>query len=335
MGFISVSLIIPTKNTAKTISLCLDSVLSLDYPKEALEVYVIDAFSDDGTQEILKEYQKKYSSILHVIEADLNVPQAYNMILKKTKGDLIGFLDGDATVDKNWLKILIPHLESPQIGGGGGIVLTLNKGNHFSKCVGYELQDRFERMPKYCTRLPTDNFLIRKNVLSLKFDEDLHTGYDADMCYSIIKSGLKIVYVKDAIVYHYHRDTVKKFFKQQFNYGYNAVHLYLKHPSFLTKDTKTRKEMFIQPPIIITALLFFILGILWLSFLYIGSLIVLSLSVFYIISIVRLANKFKDTSSIPCLFIVYITRVTAWTLGGIYGAIKTVPALLLKKIKGG
>ena len=105
-----VSILIPTKNAVKTISQCLDSVLSLDYPKEGLEVYVIDAFSDDGTQEILQEYQKKHVELLHVIEADLNVPQAYNMLLKETKGEFIGFLDGDAVVDRNWLKVLVPFL---------------------------------------------------------------------------------------------------------------------------------------------------------------------------------------------------------------------------------
>ena len=288
-----VSILIPTKNTVKTISQCLDSVLSLDYPKDRLEVYVIDAFSDDGTQDILQEYQQKNAGFLHVIEADLNVPQSYNMILKKTKGEFIGFLDGDATVDRDWLKVLSPFLNSPQIGGGGGIVLTLNKENRFAQCVGYELQDRFERMPKYCTRFPTDNFLVRKDILQLKFDENLDTGYDADMCYSIVNSGLKIVYVPDAIVYHHHRDSVKKFFRQQFTYGFNAIRLYIKHSSFLTKDTKTRKEMFFQPPIILITIFFFLLGILWLPLFYISVIITASLLLFYLISAFRLATKYK------------------------------------------
>ncbi len=329
-----ISILIPTKNVVKTISQCLDSILALDYPKERLEVYIIDAFSDDGTQDILQEYQKKYFGLLRVIEADLNVPQAYNLLLKKTKGEFIGFLDGDAIVDKNWLKVLVPFLISPQVGGGGGIVLTFNKENRFAQCVGYELQDRFERMPKYCTRFPTDNFLVRKNILQLKFDEDLDTGYDADMCYSIINSGLKIVYVPTAIVYHYHRTSVKKFFKQQFTYGFNAIRLYVKHFFFITKDTKTRKEMFFQPPIILVAFLFFLFSILWHPFIYFGLFITASLLIFYLVSAVRLANKFKDSSSIPCLFLIFVTRVTAWTIGGVYGLIRTIPALLQKKIRG-
>jgi cellulose synthase/poly-beta-1,6-N-acetylglucosamine synthase-like glycosyltransferase len=319
----------------KTISQCLDSVLSLDYPKDRLEVYVIDAFSDDGTQDILQEYQKKHAGLLRVIEADLNVPQAYNMLLKEVKGEFIGFLDGDAVVDRSWLKVLVPFLDSPQVGGGGGIVLTLNEENRFAQCVGYELQDRFERMPKYCTRFPTDNFLVRKDILQLKFDEELDTGYDADMCYSIVNSGLKIVYVPDAIVYHYHRDSVQKFFKQQFTYGFNAIRLYIKHFSFITKDTKTRKEMFFQPPIMIIAFLFFLLGLFWRPLIYISLLLTASLLIFYFVSAVRLATKFKDPSSIPYLSIIYLTRVVAWTIGGVYRIIRTISTLLHTKLRGG
>ena len=220
------------------------------------------------------------------------------------------------------------------MGGGFGVGLTLNDENRFAQCVGYELQDRFERMPKYCTRFPTDNFLMRKNILQLKFDEGLDTGYDSDMCYSIVNSGLKIVYVPDAIVYHYHRDSVKKFFKQQFTYGFNAIRLYIKHFFFITKDTKTRKEMFFQPPVVLLTFFFFLLGILWQPFIYIGLTITASLLIFYVVSAVRLANKFKDPSSIPYLFVIFITRVAAWTIGGVYGVIRTVHALSLKKLRG-
>ncbi len=92
--------------------------------------------------------------------------------------------------------------------------------------------------------------------------------------------------------------------------------------------------MFFQPPIILIAFLFFLFGILWLPLIYIGLIITASLLIFYIVSAVRLANKFKDPSSIPYLFVIFITRVAAWTIGGVYGVIRTVPALSLKKLRG-
>jgi glycosyltransferase involved in cell wall biosynthesis len=329
--FPSVSIIIPTKNNASTIAQCLDSILSLHYPKDRLEVYVIDAYSEDGTQEILQKYSKNTTIPFHIIEADLNPPQSYDLVLDRIRSEVIGFLDGDATVDKNWLKALLPHLEQPGIGGAGGIVLTLNPEREFARCVGYELQYRFERMPHHCTRLPTVNLIVKREVYpKTRFDGRLYTGYDADLCYSLIKRDLKIVYVQEAKVYHFHRDTPLKFFKQQFNYGLNAIRLYYKHPSFLFRDTKTEKHMFAQPMVYIFALLCFILGTLWFPFTLLGFLTTLSMLAFYTISAIRLARRFNDLSSIPCLLLVFAVRVTAWVLGGVYGVVKTLPLLMFK-----
>jgi hypothetical protein len=135
-------------------------------------------------------------------------------------------------------------------------------------------------------------------------------------------------------VYHYHRDTVTKFFKQQFNYGFNAVRLYFKHPSFLSSDTKTRGDMFFQPPIALIATLCFLLGILWFPMVYVGLLIALSLLVFHLVSAVRLAKKFDDLPSVPRLLSIFIVRMAAWTVGGVYGSVMVLPALLLRRVRG-
>ena len=58
-----VSIIIPCRNEEKYIAKCLDSILSQDYPKDKLEVLVVDGMSEDKTKEIVKDYSKKYPYI--------------------------------------------------------------------------------------------------------------------------------------------------------------------------------------------------------------------------------------------------------------------------------
>ena len=58
-----VSVIIPCRNEEKYIVKCLDSIVSQDYPKENLEVLVVDGMSEDGTKEIIQDYSKKYPFI--------------------------------------------------------------------------------------------------------------------------------------------------------------------------------------------------------------------------------------------------------------------------------
>ena len=48
-----VSIIVPCRNEERYIGACLDSILAGDYPRDRLEVLVVDGLSDDRTREIL------------------------------------------------------------------------------------------------------------------------------------------------------------------------------------------------------------------------------------------------------------------------------------------
>jgi len=58
-----VSIIIPCRNEEKFISKCLDSILNQDYPKEKLEVLVIDGMSEDETRHIVGRFRQHDSRI--------------------------------------------------------------------------------------------------------------------------------------------------------------------------------------------------------------------------------------------------------------------------------
>ena len=179
----AVSVIVPTKNNSQTLEACIQSLLDLDYPKEKLQVIVVDAFSTDGTDKILNKYPVK------VIKTHANAPAAYNISFNSASGELIGFVDGDAKVAKDWLKILVSNMNEPLIAGVGGMVLTWNHNKTVPRCIGYELSNRYEKMPRNITRICTTNLLLRKCVLLEVggFDETLATGYDADIGYKIVK----------------------------------------------------------------------------------------------------------------------------------------------------
>jgi len=58
-----ISVIIPCYNEEKFIARCLDSIITQDYPKEKLEVLVIDGESLDRTKEVISQYIKNYPFI--------------------------------------------------------------------------------------------------------------------------------------------------------------------------------------------------------------------------------------------------------------------------------
>jgi glycosyltransferase involved in cell wall biosynthesis len=54
-----VSIIIPVKNMENTIKDLLDSIMQLDYPKDKVEVIIVDGGSNDKTLEIASKYPVK------------------------------------------------------------------------------------------------------------------------------------------------------------------------------------------------------------------------------------------------------------------------------------
>jgi glycosyltransferase involved in cell wall biosynthesis len=85
-----ISLITPSYNQAKFIEKTINSVLSQKYPN--LEYIVMDGGSDDGTVEILKKYNEK---IIWYSRKDKGQTDAINAGIKKSTGEMIGYLNSD------------------------------------------------------------------------------------------------------------------------------------------------------------------------------------------------------------------------------------------------
>ena len=56
--FPKVSIIIPAHNEEKNILRTINSVLNLDYPKDRLEIIVVDDSSTDNTSNVVKKYRQ-------------------------------------------------------------------------------------------------------------------------------------------------------------------------------------------------------------------------------------------------------------------------------------
>lgn len=317
----SVTVLITVKNSKHTIKNCIDSILGLNYKN--YKVYVVDAFSTDGTYEILKSYGKK----IKVERYKGNPPKAYNYAIKKIKTEFIAFTDGDCVVDKNWLKKIVSSFESEEIGAVVGFCKTPEKVNFLQKLIGIELESRFKKFPKFISRGPTMNFCVRAKIAKkLKFDEKLDVSYDADFGYRLTAEGKKIVYQPKAVIYHHHRASWKGFFKQQLIYGKFVPLLYLKHRKMVKGDHISKPLMIFQPFILYFSILFLIFSVFFADFLK------LSLVFFILLFLIYLADfsslKTKNIYFFPYL-LVFLLRTVAWCLGLAIG----VKKILKEKIR--
>lgn len=113
----SISLLIPAYNEETRIAKTIDSILEQNYPKEKLEIIVIDDASTDRTVEVARDYAKKYPNV-RLIRHRKNRRKAYalNTGLKYVNTELIGFLDSDSILTKNSLRNMVGYLSNPKTG---------------------------------------------------------------------------------------------------------------------------------------------------------------------------------------------------------------------------
>ena len=173
------------------------------------------------------------------------------------------------------------------------------------------------------------------------FNEQLPVGYDGDVCYRIRKRGYKIVYEPEAVVYHFHRPTLRSYFKQQFSYGKNTVHLILEWLDIVKGDTLNPKSMILQPvlfylmvfTVLLSFFLYFILGFATLTVFIVPVVCGLILLLLNLYLTLRVFFVFRDPVILIILPLVLLTRVVAWSLGGLAGLINLITSKILLKIR--
>jgi cellulose synthase/poly-beta-1,6-N-acetylglucosamine synthase-like glycosyltransferase len=316
-----VTILIPIRNVAKYIKECLDALLNQTYPKDKYEIWLLDNNSDDGTLDIVSQYPKDK---VRVVQTGVHSPPIkYNRILPEVKSEVIGFVDGDANVDKDWLIKVVEALNDPKAAGATGVILTANKNKLIPRIIGYELQDRYERMPREIKRAATMHIVYKKKILEEVggFNEKLKTGYDCEIGYKINNLGYKIIFVSDAKVWHNHRENLQAFFKQQYEYGKFAIVRYFKMPKMLKGDEVSSLWMISQP---LFCALFLILLVLVLIFrlpFWICLTPLAILVIGFLFSATRIAIKYHAPDAL-LLIIIFTIRPWGWGLGAFVQILK-------------
>ena len=102
-----ISIIVPVYNVAPYLRDCLESILGQTFVD--WECICVDDGSTDGSAAILEEYAAADSRIRVIHQANKGVSAARNVAIDVTRGEWLGFLDADDTIDPGWFEKMIGH----------------------------------------------------------------------------------------------------------------------------------------------------------------------------------------------------------------------------------
>ncbi len=114
---VPVSIIMPCYNESKTIAEAIESLMSLDYPKDMIEIIVVDDKSKDNSVQIIQEFVKKYPGKIKLIVNSKNsggAAEPTNMGIKLAKYDFIAVTDADSMPQPDALIKMIGFLQRDQ-----------------------------------------------------------------------------------------------------------------------------------------------------------------------------------------------------------------------------
>jgi len=228
----SVSVIVPAYNTEGTIEECVRSLLALRYPREKIELRVVDNDSSDGTAEALSRYQDR---LVLVRERTRGAAAARNAGLAGAEGEVVAFTDADCVVDPDWLRHLVVPLRDPDVGIAGGTILARQPANYIER-FGEAIHDHRKSIevfrPPYAI---TMNWASRREVLLQVggFDERFRRCQDVDLSYRVIQSGYTLAFAPEAVTRHRNEQSLAGLFREGFVHGFYSVQARKRHWGFL------------------------------------------------------------------------------------------------------
>lgn len=119
----SVALIVVAYNEAEIIEKKIKNSLSLDYPKEKLDIMVVNDGSEDMTGEKAKKYEEV--TVMNLPHAGKTIAQ--NSAVKQTTQSILIFSDANTMYDKGAVRKLVRWFADPKVGCVcGEIQYTIN-----------------------------------------------------------------------------------------------------------------------------------------------------------------------------------------------------------------
>lgn len=234
-----VTVLIPAHNEEMVIGNLLERMTELTYPKDKLEVIVIDDGSTDRTGEIADKFAKEYNfiKVIHRSNGGAGKPAALNEGLKFSNGEIILTFDADYYPQLDIIEKLVAPFIDPEVGAVQGRVVVANEDESVvSKVVtlerigGYRIdqlaRDDLALVPQYGGTVGG----FRRKMLEEVGGWDANIlAEDTDLTVRSILKGYQVRYVNDAECYEEAVTTWKAYWRQRYRWAKGHMQCAMRH----------------------------------------------------------------------------------------------------------
>jgi cellulose synthase/poly-beta-1,6-N-acetylglucosamine synthase-like glycosyltransferase len=269
-----VSIIVPSWNVENCLWKTVHSIISLDYPKDKIEVIIVNHGSTDNTGEIARQMKERFSSFnIKIVYKERALghmkAHAFNEGLKYATGEYIACIDADTIVMKDSLKNIMPYFLDKEIGAAISNIKVWQPKNIFEKLQHLEyIFSTFTR--KLMSKI--DTLQITHGALSVYRKEifDKYGGFDEhnitedfEIAMRIRYQGYRVILAQDSITYTCVPNTFKWFWRQRVRWFRGFIYNTLKYRKITFKKKYGLLGSFQQPVNILTiGVIVFMLGLM-------------------------------------------------------------------------
>ena len=237
----TVTILIPAHNEEKVIGRLLQRITELTYPKDKLQVIVINDASSDQTGVIADDYKNKYPFI-EVLNRDKNKggkgkASAMNDGFSKSTGEIVLCFDADYYPQKDIVEKLAREFIDPKVGAVQGRVVVLNEPQNIitrlvalERIGGYRVDQEARGDLGLIVQFGGTVGGFRSSLLkNLHGWDESVLAEDTDLTFRIYLAGSRIPYKVDAECYEEAVDNWKDYRQQRYRWAKGHMQCFFKH----------------------------------------------------------------------------------------------------------
>lgn len=239
-----ISVVIPTYNAAKVLPHCLSSLEHQTIPRERLDIIVVDDGSTDGTLDVARGFGARV-----VCQEHSNQSAARNKGAATALGEIVLFTDADCVPAADWVEAMVRPFDDPKVFGVKGRYRTKQAGI-LPRFIQQEYEEKYRRLAKSAVIDFVDSYSAgyrRQVLLDLDgFDPSFPAVEDIELSFRISGRGYRLVFAKDAFVYHRHRESYREYFRKKLWVASWWVAVYRRHPGKVGNDSRQPRVLLAQ-----------------------------------------------------------------------------------------